>query len=92
MKSTPTVRYNGFMAMMPLKDQNMTENNPQTDTDDLPRVVIRRSWVVHTYFKDDEDDYRVDDEEFDNKAEAMLHAAQQADKHGVGITYGHECN
>ncbi len=69
----------------------MTETNTKTDTDtdDLPRVVIRRSWIVLTFCKDDDGDYGVDDEEFIDQAEALRYAAQQADKHGVGITYGH---
>lgn len=72
----------------------MTETNTETDTDtdDLPRVVIRRSWIVLTFCKDDDGDYGVDDEEFIDQAEALHYAAQQADKHQVCIIHGHICD
>ena len=69
----------------------MTEPHTETDTDadDLPRVVIRRSWVVLTFCEDDDGEYGVDDEEFIGHEEALNFAAQQAAKHGVEISYGH---
>ena len=72
----------------------MTEPNTETDTDidDLPCVILRRSWKVVVSYMDEDGEPNFYDEEFDNKAEAIVHAAQQADKYGVGITYGHECN
>jgi hypothetical protein len=72
----------------------MTEQNTKTDTetDDLPRVVLRRSWTVHTFFKDNEDDYRVDEEEFLTEFMAHQYAREQAAQHGVGITFGDVCD
>lgn len=76
----------------------MTETNTNDNDDteiepyELPRVVIRRSWVVVAAYIDEDGDPNFYDEEFVDKAEAIVHAAQQADKYGVGITYGHECN
>ena len=57
--------------------------------DTLPKVIIRRSWVVLTFCEDDDGDNVVYDEEFVDHEEALLFAAQEADKHRIGITYGH---
>lgn len=72
----------------------MTENNTETDTDidDLPRVVLRRSWIVLTFCKDEDGEYGVDDEEFLTEGIAYQYARDQAAQHGVEITYGHVCD
>lgn len=69
-------------------DNDEIENEPY----ELPRVVLRRSWVVVAAYMDEDGDPNFYDEEFVDIAEAIVHAAQQADKYGVDITYGHICD
>lgn len=72
----------------------MNEPNTEIGTDNyqLPCVSLRRSWMVVVSYMDVDGEINFYDEEFGNKAEAILHAAQQADKYGIGIHYGHECD
>ena len=58
-----------------------------TKTDNEPKVIIRRSWIVLTMCED-HGEYRVEDEEFLTEPMAHQYATEQAAKHGIKLTYG----
>ena len=69
------------------------QGNDAMDLHKMPQqnitVVVRKVWEV-LIIRDDNQPHGelIDDEGFNSYAEALLHAARQADHYGVGITYG----
>lgn len=59
-----------------------------TDNNTTIMVVMRQRWMVSTFADYDNGKGEcIEDEDFVNQAEALLFAAQQADKHGVDIIF-----